>query len=83
MLQVQNMEKTVDQKYAIHADIYMAKDWWNSDACNVNQWDIYNSIADYLYKIIRMSFIARYVYTYEELVFRERSSRSATEQKHG
>ncbi len=51
MLQVQNMEKTVDQKYAIHADIYMAKDWWNSDACNVNQWDIYNSIADYLYKL--------------------------------
>ncbi len=24
----------------------MGKKWWNSDNCNVNQWDIYNSIAD-------------------------------------
>ncbi len=20
--------------------------WWDSDACDVNQWDVYNSVAD-------------------------------------
>ncbi len=39
-------------QFSADADIYMAKDWWNSDACNANQWDLYNSIANYLHKMI-------------------------------
>ncbi len=39
-----------EQKYCMQfgadADIYMDKKWWNSDACNANQWDFYNGIAD-------------------------------------
>jgi len=28
-----------------NADINMDKNWWISDACNVNKWYIYNSIT--------------------------------------
>ncbi len=35
-------EDQTEQKYA---DIYIAKKY-NSDACNANQWYLYNSIAD-------------------------------------
>ncbi len=38
------------------ADIYMDKKWWNSDSCHVNQWDLYNSIADTYIMIFRAQF---------------------------
>ncbi len=37
-------ETWTEQKYAICCRCWYL--WWNSDACNVNQWDHHNSIAD-------------------------------------
>ncbi len=33
-------------QFGADADIYMDKKGWNSDTCNINQWDVYNSRAD-------------------------------------
>ncbi len=45
-----NKEKTAvtqtEHKYEFDADADIYTTWWNSDACNVNQWDLYNSGAD-------------------------------------
>ncbi len=35
-----------NMQFGADADINMAKKWWNSDACNVNQWNLYNTTPD-------------------------------------
>ncbi len=52
--------------------------WWNSDACNVNQWNLYNSTADtYDINISRHS-ISPIIKTYNAmLIERWRNKRSS------
>ncbi len=35
-----------NMSFGADADIYLDNKRWNSDACNINQWALYNSTAD-------------------------------------
>ncbi len=43
---IKRLKLSKNNQFGANADIYMHKKWWNSAACDVNQWDLYNSRAD-------------------------------------
>ncbi len=43
---IKRLKQGKNMKFGADPHIYLDKKLWNSDTCNVNQWDLYNSIAD-------------------------------------
>lgn len=52
LLLVQMLRLIKITQFGAAVDIYMAENRYNSDSGHVNQWDLYNSMADYLQKCI-------------------------------
>ncbi len=49
-------------QFGADADIYIDKKRLHSDACNINQWTLYNSTADTYIKLSKYA----YKYTYQK-----------------